>query len=241
MEAVSEKQSIPMTFPGVGEVQGTSPIVVIGPNGVGKSRLLRACINQYRRFVSSQRRTYLEDQIPAWRPDQSVQHFESQLSHALSNPWQPTSEIDAMFARLVQEHYAALYAANEEMKAGKRTAEAVVDTTLERLEDFWEGVFANRKLSFSEFSPTVRSNAGTGSDRYSAKTMSDGERSCLYMAARVLTADPGLLVIDEPELHLHRKLAIDYWNKLEEMRADIRFVYITHDLHFALSRKDRPF
>ena len=56
---------------------------------------------------------------------------------------------------------------------------------------------------------------------------------CLYLAARVLTAEPGILVIDEPELHMHRKLAItDYWNKLEEMRGDIRFVYITHELHF---------
>lgn len=94
MEATKKRQSIPMTFPSIGEVDGTNPIVVIGPNGVGKSRLMRACINQYRRFVSSQRRTYLEDQIPSWRPQQSVQELENQLSHALSNPWQPTSEIN---------------------------------------------------------------------------------------------------------------------------------------------------
>src|SRR6185312_12461717 len=73
---------------------------------------------------------------------------------------------------------------------------------------------------------------------YPAKTMSDGERTCLYLAARVLTAESGILVIDEPELHMHRKLAIDYWNKLEEMRPDVRFVYVTHELHFALSRRD---
>src|SRR6185312_9766895 len=76
---------------------------------------------------------------------------------------------------------------------------------------------------------------------YPAKTMSDGERTCLYLAARVLTADPGILVIDEPELHMHRKLAIDYWNKLEDMRPDIRFVYVTHELHFGLSRRDPVF
>lgn len=238
MATMVERQSIPMVFPTVGEIGGTTPIVIIGPNGVGKSRLLRSCIGQYRRFVSSQRRTYLEDQIPAWRPEQSVQQFESQLSNALNHPWQPTSEIDAMFARLVQEHYAALYAENENLKAGKAVKGAVVDTALERLESFWEAVFVNRKLSFSDFSPTVQRLYGEVTDRYSAKTMSDGERSCLYMAARVLSADPGLLVIDEPELHLHRKLSIDYWNKLEEMRPDVRFVYITHDLHFALSRRD---
>lgn len=231
------KESIPMLFPKIGEIHGANPIVVIGPNGVGKSRLMRGLINDYRRFISSQRRTYLEDQIPSLRPQQAAQQLESQLSHALQNPWQWSNEIDSLFAQLLQEHYAALYAHNEAAKQGAAGKPFVTDTTLDRLTAFWGAVFVNRKLSFADFSPSVEQTGNLQTETYSAKTMSDGERTCLYMAARVLTAQPGLLAIDEPELHMHRKLAIDYWNKLEEMRPDVRFVYVTHDLQFALSRR----
>ena len=218
------------------QIAGINPIVVIGPNGVGKSRLMRQLAG-WQRYISAQRRTYLEEQIPAYRADQAKQQINSQLTQAHSNPWQASNEIDMMFGRILQEHYAALDANNEVAKQGTGRASAITDTTMDRLKSFWQSVFVNRKLSFSDFSPTAERLDKPGHSKYPAKTMSDGERSCLYLAARVLTADPGYLVIDEPELHLHRKLAIDYWNKLEEMRPDLRFVYVTHELHFGLSRR----
>ena len=45
------------------------------------------------------------------------------------------------------------------------------------------------------------------------------------------------MVVDEPETHFHSLLAIRLWNALEDARPDIRFVFITHDLTFALSRR----
>ena len=45
-----------------------------------------------------------------------------------------------------------------------------------------------------------------------------------------------MIVIDEPELHLHRSLMDKLWNKLEELSLDKTLVYITHDLDFAASR-----
>jgi ABC-type cobalamin/Fe3+-siderophores transport system ATPase subunit len=229
---------MPITFPSVGEIDGTGPIVVIGPNGVGKSRLMRKLAGSPQRFVSAQRRTYLEEQIPAYRSEQAKQEIKNQLNQAHTHPWQWSNEIDMMFGRILQEHYAALDSNNEAAKKGEAAKTIVTDTTMDRLKSFWQTVFVNRALSFSDFSPTVERTDTTGQKPYPAKTMSDGERSCLYLAARVLTADPGILVIDEPELHMHRKLAIDYWNKLEEMRQDIRFIYVTHELHFGLSRRD---
>lgn len=236
MNTPSPPTSLPITFPSIGEIGGTNPIVVIGPNGVGKSRLMRRLAGSAQRFVSAQRRTYLEEQIPATRAEQAKQQISNQLNHAHTNPWQWSNEIDMMFGRILQEHYAALDANNEAAKKGEAAKAIVADTTMDRLKTFWQAVFVNRELSFSDFSPTVQRTEATGQQSYPAKTMSDGERSCLYLAARVLTADPGILVVDEPELHMHRKLAIDYWNKLEEMRKDVRFVYVTHELHFGLSR-----
>lgn len=44
------------------------------------------------------------------------------------------------------------------------------------------------------------------------------------------------MIIDEPELHLHKALMVRLWNRLEEERTDCTFIYITHDLDFAVSK-----
>lgn len=57
----------------------------------------------------------------------------------------------------------------------------------------------------------------------------------------MFSADAGVLIVDEPETHLHSLLAARLWNELEDARLDIRFVYVTHDLTFALSRRDAAY
>src|SRR5688500_17911129 len=39
------------------------------------------------------------------------------------------------------------------------------------------------------------------------------------------------------ELHLHRALQAPLWDEIEAERADCLFVYLTHDLDFAASRR----
>ena len=48
----------------------------------------------------------------------------------------------------------------------------------------------------------------------------------------------GVFIVDEPELHLHRAIQARLWDAVEIARPDCTFVYITHDLGFAASRKD---
>jgi hypothetical protein len=79
---------------------------------------------------------------------------------------------------------------------------------------------------------------GGGEVEYSANQMSDGEKAALFIAARVFSAVAGILVVDEPETHFHSRLAVRLWNVLEDARPDVRFVYVSHDLTFALSRRD---
>jgi ABC-type cobalamin/Fe3+-siderophores transport system ATPase subunit len=73
---------------------------------------------------------------------------------------------------------------------------------------------------------------------YRANQVSDGEKTALFVAARVFSATAGIPVVDEPETHFHSRLAVRLWNVLEDARPDVRFVYVTHDLTFALSRRD---
>lgn len=75
---------------------------------------------------------------------------------------------------------------------------------------------------------------------YDAHQMSDGERIIIYLAGRVLFAPKdGIIIADEPELHLHKSIANKLWDLLENKRPDCRFIYFTHDLDFATSRNSQ--
>jgi hypothetical protein len=52
-----------------------------------------------------------------------------------------------------------------------------------------------------------------------------------------MTAEHPIILVDEPELHMHSRLSVQFWDEAEMLRSDCRFVYITHDLNFALSRR----
>jgi len=72
---------------------------------------------------------------------------------------------------------------------------------------------------------------------YQAIQMSDGEKVILYLIAQILQAPKdGFIIIDEPEVHLHKTILKKLWNRLETERDDCIFIYLTHDLDFATSR-----
>ncbi len=105
----------------------------------------------------------------------------------------------------------------------------------DKLKRLWERVMTQRDLKFDGEQFTSRL---VGSPDYPARNMSDGERVALYLLAQVILVDPKtLLIIDEPELHLHRSIRHRLWDAAEDHREDCRFVYITHDLDFAASRR----
>lgn len=70
-----------------------------------------------------------------------------------------------------------------------------------------------------------------GGPSYSVAELSDGERNAFLIAADVLTAKPGsLIIIDEPERHLHRSIIVPLLNQLFQNRRDCAFIVSTHEL-----------
>jgi hypothetical protein len=47
----------------------------------------------------------------------------------------------------------------------------------------------------------------------------------VYLISRVLRAPPGVVVVDEPEVHFHALLARTFWDTLQTERDDCRFVF----------------
>lgn len=107
-------------------------------------------------------------------------------------------------------------------------------TILDKLQDIWNEVLPQRQLSLedSKFYASFDNNGNLV--KYSANQMSDGERAVLYLAAQVLCVPENkTLIIDEPEIHLHRSIMNRLWMALERYRPDCLFIYITHDTQFA--------
>jgi hypothetical protein len=69
-----------------------------------------------------------------------------------------------------------------------------------------------------------------GSNPYSISQLSDGERNAILISANVLTVPAGtLLLIDEPERHLHRSIVSPLLSLLLKERPDCAFIVSTHE------------
>jgi ABC-type cobalamin/Fe3+-siderophores transport system ATPase subunit len=109
-------------------------------------------------------------------------------------------------------------------------------TILDRIVRAWTQVLPHRQLNISVGQVTAQSS-DINTAPYQAREMSDGERVAFYLIGQCLSAPlNNIIVVDEPEIHLHRVIQARLWDTIEQERPDCLFVYLTHDLEFAASR-----
>ncbi len=235
-------------------VESEGPIVIIGANGSGKTRLgswieLESEQQDRVRRISAQKSLHL----PAFAASTSIDRAESDLLygyvesdrstyHKRFYRWQQNpntsllSDYDKLLTYLFSEanetHAQYVQEQREETTARIEPPETKLYTTRR----IWEEVLPHRKLVIGggKIETTVTDGSGA---MYNAAEMSDGERVVFYLIGQALSAPKdGIIVIDEPELHLHRSIQAILWDKIEAERPDCLFVYLTHDLDFAASR-----
>ena len=124
--------------------------------------------------------------------------------------------------------------ATESKNAGENIANPEL-TNLDVTFQIWNSLIEHRIISCDDgINITAKSNNGKS---YPAIQMSDGEKVMLYLIAQVLQAPKnGFIVVDEPEMYLHKTILKKLWDLLETKRNDCIFIYLTHDLDFATSR-----
>jgi len=108
-------------------------------------------------------------------------------------------------------------------------------TNLDKTIEIWNSLILHRKIDCIDgMNITVESDNTVS---YPIVQMSDGEKVMLFLIAQILQAPKdGFIIVDEPEMYLHKTILNKLWDILEKERQDCIFVYLTHDLDFATSR-----
>lgn len=125
------------------------------------------------------------------------------------------------------------------LAASKATEQRVAPpvTKLERIKEVWERILPHRELVLGGLRIQTKVRGGTTAP-YNSSEMSDGERVIFYLIGQCLAApNDGIIIIDEPELHLHKSVQAPLWAEVEKLRHDCLFVYLTHDVDFAASQE----
>lgn len=177
--------------------------------------------NQYQRTILDDKQTFnasKEDDIP-WGTTQ-----------------QYGSEFKKVLATLYSERMAKRNKFCDAYERGEELTRQQLQSALDVVINIWNFLIGHRTLQCDDSNNLVLTGDGVNGS-YPAFQMSDGERIILYLVGRVLLApERALIIIDEPEMYLHKTIVDKLWNKLEWERRDCVFLYLTHDLQFAASR-----
>lgn len=144
------------------------------------------------------------------------------------------SELGILLSALLGERFAKRNHYCSEVKSGDTVDTTRFRSALDEVMDIWNELIDHREL-FCDDSGNLQIRYEDSP--YPAYRMSDGEREILYVVGRVLLAKrSSLIIIDEPELHLHKAILNKLWDRLEQKRKDCMFIYLTHDIDFASTR-----
>lgn len=244
------------------EFEFGKPVVLLGANGAGKTRfsikieelndttftMVEVSESTLIHRISAQKSLTIHECI-------SILDYESSMRNLFwGNPDQYATKLGNRFGSnpatfllddfnkalslLFSEENKELQLAHQQYKqAIKENAlhPEPITTVVEKATEIWNELLPHRKIDLTGNGVHVNYEG----QRYHGKEMSDGERVMLYMICQVLVQRPNtLLIIDEPELHIHKSVVDKLWSRLESERNDCVFMYITHDLNFALSRNE---
>lgn len=235
-------------------VQGES-FVIVGANGSGKSQLgawleERGKGARQSHRISAQRALVFQEFIeplPRERAERrlfiGLDNPNARIENRRDHRWRNDpvghllNDFDAVLAALLaQETERDSQYYRDSVSAAGTSKLPPVESRLDSLKRIWHDLLPHRRLSF-EGAKVVAAVTGKPGVQYHGRSMSDGERVMLYLIGQCLCAPAAaLLIIDEPEIHLHRAIRERLWDAIQDARKDCVFVFITHDLEFAASR-----
>ena len=236
-------------------LQAGGRIFVVGPNGSGKSALFQRLVSS----DQSNRVVRIAAHRQTWLPSGNVDVTPSSRQNILTNrrhydklqdsQWRDhdaQDQLSAILFDLVDKYYARSSSitqlVDDYLRHGSelQAAATCASETSNPFEQI-NKVLKQGRLTVALEEPGNRrqlfvQRRGASNARYSIAQMSDGERNAVILAATVLTVpESTILVIDEPERHLHRSISVPLLSALFNCRKDCTFVVGTHELELPLA------
>ncbi|MBW7912301.1 MAG: ATP-binding protein [Taibaiella sp.] len=220
-------------------------IVAIGANGSGKSSLsiiFKEILGKNGVSISAQRILLIPKLEHVQNTTEASKTLREYQTRDKTNKDDNYSYLNSEFRVILNNLIAENVASNSQFRKKAREAydsgHAIPPpemTNLEKALILWNGLIEHRRLTCEDgINIVVHTPNG---DTYQPVKMSDGEKVTLFLIAQALQAPKnGFIVIDEPEIYLHKAILKKLWDKLEQERNDCIFIYLTHDLDFAASR-----
>lgn len=212
-------------------------IVMIGANGSGKStfsRNLKSILSKQITVIPSQQLLFYE---APYSIVTSTDHIKNVFDYQHKDKLGHTTDIK----KDTQEDFTNLILAikKDEEIVTKRYYETnhKEESKLLKIQRVWERFIDDKKIVFDNYKVNIQTSF---SSPYSINSLSDGEKAIIYYAGHIFFAEENAyIIIDEPENHMHTALCDKLWNALEQERPDCTFVYLTHNLDFAVSRNNK--
>lgn len=231
--------------------------VIIGANGSGKTRFGSDIEQRYKQIthrISAQKSLSMPKEVSPKSKERAEAEFfygnyypdirnqGLHLQQKINNRWgnQPNTyllnDYEKLMVLLHTEEYEESIKFKEAYSPGQNVDKPV--TKLDRIQNIWEYVLPHRKLIKKAGSIETYASSNH-SEKYNASEMSDGERVIFYLIGEVISApENSIIVVDEPEMHIHKSITKKLWDKIELERPDCTFIYLTHDIDFTVSRQD---
>ncbi|NEN89599.1 MAG: AAA family ATPase [Okeania sp. SIO3H1] len=239
-------------------------VVIIGANGSGKSRLGRWIeehqeSSQVVHRISAQKNLDFSEYVSLTSMEKAInevlfgistipqgwgelQTKRTQRWKAINRPELSVASmlddydkvLSLLFAKENNRNSEYVHLVREMQNKGNYQTPTISDSPIDVIQRIWKDILPHRKLVIENDKVTA---AISNSDTYHGREMSDGERVALYLMAQCLCVpNDSILIIDEPEIHLHKSLMNKLWSEIEAAQPTCLFIYITHDLDFAASR-----
>ncbi|CAN8140206.1 putative AAA domain-containing protein, AbiEii toxin, Type IV TA system [uncultured Thiomicrorhabdus sp.] len=246
------KISLPQKNQGNVEIETTNSLLFLGANGAGKTRLgswieFNSPHKDKVHRISAQKSLTMPDTATPTAIDLAetdLLYGNPQHGRQNKSAYRWGNKPAVSFLNDFQKLMVYLFSEHTEesakyLQAAKASSQRVnpPTTKLDLVKQVWDEILPHRELIIGGLTIETRVK-GQGQAKYKSSEMSDGERIIFYLAGQCLSAPQnGIIVIDEPELHLHKSVQEPLWSRLERLRTDCLFIYLTHDVDFAAAKE----
>ena len=232
------------------EIADGDHLFIIGANGSGKSALIQHIVSSHHNDkitrITAHRQTAFDSERPTFtHPDRH--QFDQQVRNRdldYDSRWKEErqfgqqKQLAILSDFIARENTHARSVRNLVREKRLEDAERLVAedlSPLERINQLFRIANLTATLMLSDDGEMI-AHHGDESSAFRISHLSDGERSATIIAATVLIAEPGTVVlVDEPERHLHRSIIVPFLSALFEQRHDCSFIISTHEIGLPIS------